>query len=515
MAYSKIQIPGNGTNGPFVVAFALGYLSQSEVTCRVNQEVDGLGDPAYRTITWLDTELVNISGVAPTALDTITFERTVDKTTLKHDFSDGAPIIERNLDESHKQAIMLAHEALDGRFGALQSDLDAGNHNIINVLDPVDPQDAATKAYVDLQVISSGNVPAPTGGDVNKVLTATGVGTWAWGTPVVVPAATESTAGIAEIATDAEVTTGTDNTNKFLNVLKAVTAFARKAVSNTFTAVQAITANTGASLLSLNNTGAQPADLAGTRNNGVAGVANDSVFRILMSGMNDAGTPAVALYHYIEARIQSAVAGAQTGKLRIVAMIANVGTQVAEFCNGVTIGLPTGGFKGTGTINATGYYVNGNGAAGPSACYAFESTGDGGSSIATTWTTAALNVTRWNNLGAGNGALASNQVTLLAGRYRVRAMKQFYSTGGTTIIRLYNVTDGALIVNGPNNGLAVGGYDLCAEIPLHEFTIAGTKVIRIDYYVGAASATTGLGNNAGTPASHNNTYGYLYIERVE
>lgn len=517
MAYSKIQIPGNGTNGPFTVSFALGYLSQSEVTARVNAEVDGLGAPAYRTITWLDVELVNISGIAPTALDTITFERTVSKTVLKHDFADGAPIIERNLDESHKQAIMIAQEALDGRFGALQGDLDLGNHKIINVLDPTSPQHAATKAYIDLQVISAGNVPAPTAPDVGKVITATGVGTYAWGSPVTVPDATDTVAGKVEYTSDAEVAAGVSPTDRVIKFAQLILNFARLAVVQTFSRKQTISLADGVDSglpleLIYGNVGGPNLYLR-SRKAG-AGADSDEIGQIEFQGKSS--TTADRVFAFIDAIVTTAADATRAGQIRLVAVTNAIANAVMLIGNGVQIGAPTGGYKGLGTLNYSGkLYENGNGVAGPSACYAFESTGDGGTSIATTWTTAVLNTTRWNNLGPGNGALASNQVTLLAGRYRVRAQKQFYSTGGTTLIRLFNVTDGTLIVNGPNFGLATGGYDMVAEVPTHEFTIAGTKVIRTDYYVQAANATTGLGNSTGVPASHNNTYGYLYIERIE
>jgi len=39
--------------------------------------------------------------------------------------------------------------ARDGTNGALTADLDAGTHKLINVVNPANPQDAATKAYVD------------------------------------------------------------------------------------------------------------------------------------------------------------------------------------------------------------------------------------------------------------------------------------------------------------------------------------------------------------------------------
>lgn len=147
MAFSRITYTYSGQTS-FAVNFTLGYLDQRHVTARVNDEVDGSNEPVYRTITWITEGTVSISGSLTTG-DTIVFERTTPKDALQHDYQDGAVIEEENLDESMKQAIMLVHEVLDGRFATLQADLDMGSNNIVNVADPVNAQDVATKNYID------------------------------------------------------------------------------------------------------------------------------------------------------------------------------------------------------------------------------------------------------------------------------------------------------------------------------------------------------------------------------
>lgn len=52
--------------------------------------------------------------------------------------------------------------------------------------------------------------------------------------------------------------------------------------------------------------------------------------------------------------------GSEDGRLRIYALVAGANTPVAEFANGVVVGAPTGSFQGTGTLNATALYTNGN-----------------------------------------------------------------------------------------------------------------------------------------------------------
>ena len=183
MAYSRIVYPGDGVTTQFAVNFPLGYLSKTDVTLRVGSEVDGLGDPVYRTLTWINDGLVDIVGTGPVPAigQDVVLQRTTSKTTVQHDFSDGAAMIAQNFDENQLQALMVAQEALDGRFGTLQANLDLGGFKAINSADPANPQDLATKAYVDqVAVLPSGNVPPPTLGNVGMFLKATATGVWAW-----------------------------------------------------------------------------------------------------------------------------------------------------------------------------------------------------------------------------------------------------------------------------------------------------------------------------------------------
>lgn len=121
MAYSYITRNGDGSTNTFSISFSLGFLERTDVDCRVGTEVDGIGSPVYRTITWINDGVVTISGDPPGLGVPVVFRRTVSKTILKHDYSDGAVIEEQNLDESNLQLMMAIHELLDGRMDALMS----------------------------------------------------------------------------------------------------------------------------------------------------------------------------------------------------------------------------------------------------------------------------------------------------------------------------------------------------------------------------------------------------------
>lgn len=149
MAYSRVVAEGDGTTTQFTVNFALDYLLETDVTCRVGTEVDGVGDPIYRTVTFLSTNLLEVGGTAPGNGVQIVFERTVDKSALRVDFSNGDQLDEDNLMIAQKQAMMAVHEVLDGRFATFTEDLDAGGFSLVNIRAPVAPGDSVNKAYVD------------------------------------------------------------------------------------------------------------------------------------------------------------------------------------------------------------------------------------------------------------------------------------------------------------------------------------------------------------------------------
>ena len=147
MAFTRLTYTYTGTN-VFAVNFALGYLEEAHVTGRVNDEVDGGSNPVYRALTFITEGTVSLGGAALVSGDTVVLERTIPKTELTHDFADGAVINAGNLDNSHKQALMVAMEALDGRIATFEKDLDMGNNKIINLADGVSPQDAATFSQI-------------------------------------------------------------------------------------------------------------------------------------------------------------------------------------------------------------------------------------------------------------------------------------------------------------------------------------------------------------------------------
>ena len=149
MAFSVHQYEGDGSTTQYAINFTLDYLAEEHVICEVEGEVDGGGNPIPRTLSFITTNLVDVGDAPANGLEII-IRRETPKTALWHDYQDGAGIIELNLDESNLQNLMIAHEVLDGYSTTRAIDLDMNEFNITGMADPVNAQDGATKAYVDL-----------------------------------------------------------------------------------------------------------------------------------------------------------------------------------------------------------------------------------------------------------------------------------------------------------------------------------------------------------------------------
>lgn len=154
MALSIVSIPGDGVTDTFNVSFALGILDRTSVTAWVTGEFDGGGNKVYRTITYLTDTMLKISGAKAGVGVMVVFTRTVSQTNLIVNYEDGDIMNEVNLNTSQKQALMLVHQVLDGRFSAFIQNVSAGGFKITNLGTPTVGTDAATKAYADSLILT-------------------------------------------------------------------------------------------------------------------------------------------------------------------------------------------------------------------------------------------------------------------------------------------------------------------------------------------------------------------------
>mgnify|MGYP003675742267 CR=1 FL=1 len=122
MALSTNTYTYTGGAQTFAVNFALGFIQRSDVTVRINNEVDGSGDPVYSPFTWIDDSAVSVTQTL-TVGDTVEVLRTVSKEELKVSFAAGADITPSNLDLSAKHGLMVYQELVDNRVDGAESPL--------------------------------------------------------------------------------------------------------------------------------------------------------------------------------------------------------------------------------------------------------------------------------------------------------------------------------------------------------------------------------------------------------
>lgn len=151
MASTLIIYQGTGLQTDYTVPFD--YLKKSFVTVSLQGSLLTGGDPGDSGADYffVDKTTVRLK-VAPQAGKFLTIRRYTSATERVVTFKDASVLKATDLDTSQLQAFHIAEEARDIINDALIQDKfdkwDAKNHRIVNVADPVDPQDAVTyKVY--------------------------------------------------------------------------------------------------------------------------------------------------------------------------------------------------------------------------------------------------------------------------------------------------------------------------------------------------------------------------------
>jgi hypothetical protein len=124
----------------------------------------------------------------------------------------------------------------------------------------------------------------------------------------------------------------------------------------TFSAIAITTTGLAPIVLTSTDAGGAFANLELYRNS-ASPAANDGLYEITFYGKDSGGNK--TFYGGLGFLIGSPTDGAETGQFLIRSTVSGALTNVALFQAGVIVGAPTGGDKGAGTINATGYYLNG------------------------------------------------------------------------------------------------------------------------------------------------------------
>jgi hypothetical protein len=142
----------------------------------------------------------------------------------------------------------------------------------------------------------------------------------------------------------------------------SLTGYAQLAAANTFTAAQTISVTAAGVAATITSTDAGAAiapQLDLYRDSGSPAV-NDVLGRLAFQGEDSAGNQ--QLYGALDATILDPTSTSEDAQFRIVVPIAGANTAELSIGAGVTVGAPTGSFKGDGTLNAqAGVYIAGHG----------------------------------------------------------------------------------------------------------------------------------------------------------
>ena len=168
------------TSGQTDFAFSFPYLSTSHVKVQIN----GVDTTAYTVVTSPSTKVVLNSGATAGQIVKV-YRLTPGRSASPNnvnlvDFVNGSVLSEEDVDKNAKQLLYLIQESDDTGGGAMPYDptltawnasVSGSSKKVVNVADPTNAQDAATKNYVDTQVtaerataanaanLSSGTVP--------------------------------------------------------------------------------------------------------------------------------------------------------------------------------------------------------------------------------------------------------------------------------------------------------------------------------------------------------------------
>lgn len=141
MSKSYVEIPGDASNTVFNFSFA--YIDKTHIKVYV--------DGVETSFSWLSDFSVSIVP-APSDSSLVRIERQTPKDRIV-DFNDGETLTEDSLDAASLQGVFVAQEAADDMGEILSKGasghFDAEGKRLTNLINPVDPNDAATKSWVE------------------------------------------------------------------------------------------------------------------------------------------------------------------------------------------------------------------------------------------------------------------------------------------------------------------------------------------------------------------------------
>jgi hypothetical protein len=105
-----------------------------------------------------------------------------------------------------------------------------------------------------------------------------------------------------------------------------------------------------------------------------------------------------------------------------------------------------------------------------------------------------LQTSQFNNITGCS--LASNQITLAAGTYKINCTAPAYDTD-STMARFYNITDSAVAIGGTSENVSAGDAVSVCSLVNGYITIASTKVFELQHQTSTTKASQGFGAATG------------------
>lgn len=240
--------------------------------------------------------------------------------------------------------------------------------------------------------------------------------------------------------------------------------------------------------------GAGP-DISAFRNS-ASPADNDLLGRYLFEGRDDASNQQT--YASIEAKALDVSSGTEDAEGYLKSVVAGTLAARLTWGQGVQIGSPTGGDKGTGTLNVDtaiyrdGALIDGFGFQLFHAQDQKSSGTDGGTFTQGAWRTRTLNTSVTNEISGAS--LASSHAALPVGTYYAQGQAPG-SVVGRHQLRIQNTTDGTTLVTGSNAYSSAGSTNNSLAVVSGRFTLTGAKNVELQHQCEATRASTGFGES--------------------
>lgn len=241
--------------------------------------------------------------------------------------------------------------------------------------------------------------------------------------------------------------------------------------------------------------------------NSASPAASDLLASLLFNGKDSAA--AKKQYAAIRATVVSPTAGAEASDLALRSIVAGTLADRMHVRGGAYMEGATGGDPGAGKFNATELQVNGKSVTAILHLQDQKPSGTaGGAFTSGAWQTRTLNTKVADEIGS---TLSSNQFTLPAGTYEIRAMVPGFRCVSHKA-KLYNVTDASDVLIGSATIAEPTVNVMSTSLIAGRFTLAGSKTLAIQHQCSSTRATDGFGSAAGFSSIE--IYSDVIIRRV-